>query len=68
MDKEKALEVLGMLKDYVNKNWGEEYRDDIDDVNRMYDYVVSVLSDSNIVGNAMINGETYIISKKDSNE
>lgn len=61
MDTRKALEVLEMLRDYVNENWDEEYRQDIDDVNEMYDYLVSVLSDTKFVGNATINGKTYVI-------
>ena len=61
MDTRKALEVLEMLRDYVNENWDEEYRQDIDDVNEMYDYLVSVLSDTKFVGNVTINGKTYVI-------
>ena len=57
MSKEKALEVLEMLRDYVNENWDEEYRDDIDDVNMMYDYVVSALFTKKVVGEAFINGK-----------
>lgn len=63
MNKEKALEVLEMLKDYVNENWDEEYKEDIDNVNDMYDFVVAALSTSNVVGSAMINGKTYVISE-----
>lgn len=63
MNKEKALEVLEMLKDYVNENWDEEYRNDIDDVNEMYTFIVGVLSTKNIVGSATINGKGYIISE-----
>lgn len=68
MSKEKALEVLEMLRDYVNENWDEEYREDIDDVNEMYDYLVPFLSDTKIVGSATINGESYLISRRASNE
>ena len=63
MNNEKALEILKMLRDYVNENWDEEYRGDIDDVNEMYDYLVSVISNSNVVGNAVINGKPYLISE-----
>ena len=56
MNNSKALEVLKMLRDYVNENWDEEYRDDIDDVNDMYDYLVPIISNSNVVGSAIING------------
>lgn len=63
MNNEKALEVLTMLKDYVNENWDEEYRNDIDAVNEMYDFIVSTLSSSNVVGNACINGKNYVISE-----
>ena len=63
MNKEKALEVLEMLKDYVNENWEEEYREDIDNVNGMYNFVVSALSATNIVGSATISGKTYVISE-----
>ncbi len=62
MNKEKALEVLTMLRDYVNENWDEEYRDDIDDVNETYNFLVSVLSSkSNVVGKAVIDGKEYMI-------
>lgn len=64
MNQEKALEVLEMLKDYVNENWDEEYRSDIDDVNDMYTFVVTALSVNNVVGSATINGKTYIISEE----
>lgn len=63
MNKEKALEVLEMLKDYVNENWDEEYRNDINSVNDMYEFVVEALSTSSIVGNATINGKRYLISE-----
>lgn len=63
MNRERALEVLEMLKDYVNENWDEEYRSDIDDVNDMYKFVVAALSTVNIVGSATINGKTYLISE-----
>ena len=52
MNKKKALEVLETLKDYVNENWDEEYREDIDSVNAMYKFVVATLSATNIVGKA----------------
>lgn len=63
MNKEKALEVLEMLKDYVNENWDEEYRNDINSVNDMYEFVVAALSTSSLVGNATINGKRYLISE-----
>lgn len=63
MNKEKALEVLEMLKDYVNENWDEEYRNDINSVNDMYEFVVAALSTSGLVGNATINGKRYLISE-----
>ena len=63
MNKEKALEVLEMLKDYVNENWDEEYRNDINNVNDMYEFVVAALSTSSLVGNATINGKRYLISE-----
>lgn len=63
MNNEKALEILKMLRDYVNENWDEEYRDDIDNVNEMYNYLVPIISNSNIVGNAIINGKSYLISE-----
>ena len=68
MNKEKALDTLKMLKDYVNENWDEEYRSDIDDVNDMYTFVVSALSVKNIVGSATINGKTYTISEGNNEE
>ena len=68
MDIKKALEVLKMLRDYVNENWDEEYREDIDDVNEMYDYLIPILSNTKIVGSAVINGESYLISRRASNE
>lgn len=68
MNNEKALEVITMLKDYVNENWDEEYRSDIDDVNSMYDYIVPVLRGSSVVGSATINGEKYIINRRADNE
>lgn len=52
-----------MLRDYVNENWDEEYREDIDDVNKMYDYLVPILTDKKTVGSAVINGESYLISR-----
>lgn len=63
MNKEMSLETLKMLRDYVNENWDEEYREDIDNVNEMYDYLVPLLSDTKIVGSATINGKTYVISE-----
>ena len=63
MNNEKALEILKMLRDYVNENWDEEYRDDIDNVNEMYNYLVPIISNSNIVGKAVINGKSYLISE-----
>ena len=48
MNIKKALEVLKMLRDYVNENWDEEYREDIDDVNKMYDYLVPILTDKKL--------------------
>lgn len=63
MNIKKALEVLEMLRDYVNENWDEEYRHDIDDVNKMYDYLVPILTDKKTVGSAVINGESYLISR-----
>ena len=63
MNNKKALDTLKMLKDYVNENWDEEYMEDIDDVNKMYDYLVPIISNSNIVGNAVINGRSYLISE-----
>lgn len=63
MNKEQALEVLEMLKDYVNENWDEEYREEINDVNNMYKFVVAALSTSDIVGTAAINGKAYVISE-----
>lgn len=63
MNKERAIEVLGMLKDYVNENWDEEYRDDINDVNDMYEFVVAALATSSIVGTATINGKSFTISE-----
>ena len=68
MNKEKALDTLKMLKDYVNENWDEEYMEDIDDVNKMYDYLVPIISNSNIVGNAVINGKSYLISEGNNDE
>lgn len=65
MNNEKALDVLKMLKDYVNENWDEEYIDDINDVNEMYDYLVRILSDTKIVGSAVIDGQSYLISKSE---
>ena len=63
MNIKKALEVLEMLRDYVNENWDEEYRNDINSVNDMYEFVVEALSTSSIVGNATINGKRYLISE-----
>ena len=68
MNKEKSLEILEMLKDYVNENWDEEYRHDIDDVNEMYNYLIPIISNSNIVGSAIINGKSYLISEGTINE
>lgn len=65
MNIKKALEVLEMLRDYVNENWDEEYREDIDDVNEMYNYLVLILTDTKIVGSAVINGESYLISRRE---
>ena len=68
MNKEKALDTLKMLKDYVNENWDEEYMEDIDDVNKMYDYLVPIISNSNIIGNAVINSKSYLISEGNNDE
>lgn len=68
MNIKKALEVLEMLRDYVNENWDEEYRHDIDDVNEMYNYLIPIISNSNIVGSAIINGKLYLISDGTINE
>ena len=68
MNIKKALEVLEMLRDYVNENWDEEYRHDIDYVNEMYNYLIPIISNSNIVGSAIINGKSYLISEGTINE
>ena len=52
-----------MLKDYANENWEEEYREDIDNVNGMYEFVAATLLATNIVGSATINGKIYVISE-----
>ena len=61
MDNNKAIEVLNMLKDYVNENWDDEYRKDIDDVNELHDYLLHILSNSTVVGSAVVNGKSYLI-------
>ncbi len=62
MNKEKDLEVLTMLRDYVNENWDEEYRDNMNDVNETSNFLVSVLSSkSNVVGKVVIDGKEYMI-------
>ena len=61
MDNVKAIEVLGMLKDYVNENWDDEYRQDIKDVNELHNYLLPILSNSTVVGSAVVNGKSYLI-------
>ena len=68
MNNKKALEVLEMLRDYVNENWDEEYRHHIDDVNDMYNYLIPIISNSDIVGSAITNGKSYLISEGTINE
>lgn len=63
MEKEKCIEVLKSLKNYANKNWDEEYSQDIQEAAEAVDMAVEIIKNSNVCGTMALNGETYIISK-----
>ena len=59
MDKEKSIEVLEELSDYIIATWDEEYTDNIDAI----EFAINMLKSSEVCGELNINGEKYIISK-----
>lgn len=64
MQKEKCIEVLKSLKDYVGENWDEsEYGQEIQEAQEAVDMAVGIIESSNVCGTMALNGETYIISK-----
>lgn len=63
MNNEKIIEVLEDLKNYVNENWDEEYREDIDNANVAINMVVKMIRKNEIVGRLVLEGEEYLISK-----
>lgn len=64
MTKDKIIDVLKDLKDYVNENWSEEYREQIDDVNEVVDFLIPTISNSMaVVGELTLDGKKYIISE-----
>lgn len=64
MNKEKQIEVLEDLKNYVNEEWDAyEYADDIRDANTALEAAIALIKSSNVAGTLTINDESYIILK-----
>ena len=64
MNKEKVIQVLEDLRDYVNENWDEsEYKKDIDEAEEAINIAVSALRESNISGYLELNGKRYSVSE-----
>lgn len=63
MDRDRCVEVLEELKDYVNENWDEEYRKSIDEVNEAILLAIKLIRENKACGTMQLNGETYLISK-----
>lgn len=66
MQKEKCIEVLKSLKDYVGENWDEsEYGQEIQKAQEAVDMAVAIIESSNVCGALILNGETFIVFKQD---
>ena len=64
MEKEKCIETLNEIKDYVQEEWDPfEYEDKIKKAVEAVDMVIGIIESSNVCGTMAMNGETYIISK-----
>ena len=63
MNKEKAIEVLKGLRDYVNENWDEEYRKDIDNANEAINIACATLKEKKIAGELSIGNKKYLVCK-----
>lgn len=66
MNTEKIIEVLNGLKDYVNENWDEEYKKDIEEANEAVKIAVAILKSGKTVGSLVLNGKEYIVSERDN--
>lgn len=64
MEKEKCIETLKEIKDYVQEEWDPfEYEDEIKKAAEAVDMAIEIIESSNVCGTMTLNGETYIISK-----
>lgn len=64
MNKEKVIQVLEDLRDYVNENWDEsEYKKDMDEAEEAINIAVSVLKKSTVSGYLEIDGKRYSVSE-----
>lgn len=64
MEKEKCIETLNEIKDYVQEEWDPfEYEDEIKKAVEAVDMAIEIIESSNVCGTMTLNGETYIISK-----
>lgn len=64
MEKEKCIETLNEIKDYVQEEWDPfEYEDEIKKAVEAVDMAIGIIESSNVCGTMTLNGETYIISK-----
>lgn len=62
MNKERQIEVLEDLQNYVNEEWDAyEYADDIRDANTALDAAIALIKSSNVAGTLTINDKSYIV-------
>jgi hypothetical protein len=62
MNKEKVIEVLEDLKDYVNENWDEsEYKKEMDEAEEAINIAVSTLKQATVCGTLEIREKKYNI-------
>ena len=66
MKKEKIINTLKDLKDYINENWDPyEAKKEIDDANDALEAALNIIESdtTNIVGTLELDGKTYTVIK-----
>lgn len=64
MNKEKVIEVLESLRDYVNENWDEtEYEKEMDEAEEAVNIAVAFLKGTSVCGFLELNGKKYSVSE-----
>ena len=67
MSKEKVLEVLAELQDYVEDEWDkDQFAEDIKESSEALSYAMNVIKAGKVVGTLELNGQSYNICNPES--